>query len=200
MSPVVRPFVLTAALATILLTGCSSMVDTPNQQVQILTPGAEGARCVIQNTEVRYITHPPETVAMKRIGSPMTVVCDAPGNRTKTIVVYPHLNSSTFGNITTAGLGSVYDYFSGAFYDIPNPITVDFRHTVATSSPLPKYHNIDTVSPFATEPEDIRDVPALHPGEQNLPIDSAPLKEVPATQDEEQRIPTDLEKSETKAP
>lgn len=184
MPPVARHFLVSAALAAIMLAGCSSVVDTPNQQVQVLTPGAEGAKCTIKNDTIRYIAHPPETVFMRRVDAPLTVTCDAPGNRTKTIVVYPKLNTSTLGNVTTAGLGSVYDYFSGAIHDIPSPIIVDFRHTIATHTALPKYHNSDTVSPFAEEPEDMREMPLLHPGEQNLPVDSAPLREdIDASQD-----------------
>lgn len=186
MSPVARPFVLSATLAALALAGCSSMVDTPNQEVQVITPGAEGAKCDIRNNEVHYIVRPPETLVMRRIGSPLTVVCEAPGNRAKTIVVYPKLNTSTLGNVSTAGLGSIYDYFSGAIHEIPSPITVDFRHTIATHAPMPQYHNEDTISPFSEEPEDMRDPPTLHPGEQNLPVDSAPLREEPEPSQDDQ--------------
>jgi hypothetical protein len=189
MSPVVRPLLFSVAL-TLMLTACASLVDTPNQQVQVLTPGATGARCEIKNNDVQYVAHPPETIMMRRISTPLNVICDAPGNRTKTIVVYPKLNTSTLGNVTTAGLGSVYDYISGAIHEIPSPITVDFRHTIATHAPMPLYHNSDTISPFSEEPEDMREAEYLHPGEQNLPMDSAPLREDPEpTQDDLTKAP-----------
>jgi hypothetical protein len=146
-----RALVLTLPL--LLLAWCASLVDTPNQRVQVLTPGATGAKCEITSQYTLYKAYPPETVFMRRGKDPLRVTCIAPGNREKTIMVYPTLNPNATGNFATGGLSGVYDHFSGALYDYPDPIVVDFRSGVATPRPLPQYHAPDTVSPFDVRPE-----------------------------------------------
>jgi hypothetical protein len=139
---------LSLVLATTALSACASVIDTPNQQLRIMTPGAEKARCVVATQFARYIAYPPKDVFIRRMQEPLTIICQAPGNREKTVVVYARLNKSAVGNVITGGVTAAYDHASGALYEYPSPVIVDFSNVRASTRALPAYHNPDTVSPF----------------------------------------------------
>lgn len=171
-----RPILITATVLTI--TACASVVDTPQQELRIVTPGAEGARCTLTNDHASFVAHPPKAVTIHRASTPLTVTCQAPGNRERTTVVYAKLNKTALGNATTAGVGAVYDQVSGALYEYPSPVTVDFTATRATQMPLPSYHNHDTVSPLDQVNEDGHEKPLETPAEQKARIKA--MKPAPA--------------------
>lgn len=162
-------YTLSLVLPTVVaLSSCASMTDTPNQQIQVLTPGAEGAKCTISTDYAKYITNPPETFFIRRMQEPLKIHCVAPGNRERTTFAYPKRNGAAFGNIITGGVSAFYDHFSGALYEYPSPITVDFRHTIATKRPLPAYYSPDTISPLDQKPAGTLGVPT-HPTFGNDP-------------------------------
>lgn len=138
-----------ALLSTVLaLSACASYSDTPNQRIQVLTPGATHARCVLATQYTRMVVYPPQDGFIRRMQEPLKVTCQAPGNREKTIVVKAKINGAAYGNVATAGVGAVYDQISGALYEYPSPIYVDFMNTRAGGQGMPAYHARDTVSPF----------------------------------------------------
>lgn len=184
------------------LSACASMTDTPNQQVQVLTPGAEGAKCTLTTDYAKYVVHPPETIFMRRMQEPLKIRCLAPGNRERTTFAYPQKNGTALGNVITGGISAIYDHFSGALYKYPSPITIDFRHTIATKNTLPNYYKPDTVSPLDQKPEKIQGQ-ATHP---RFGDDPASLIEKDTEKDESKdsqdmgSLTDDSEKSSQKSP
>lgn len=144
------------SVAVLSLSACASYLDTPNQRIQVLTPGATGARCVLATQYARTVVYPPNDGYIRRMQEPLNVTCQAPGNREKTIVVTPKITRSAYANVANAGVGAVYDQISGALYEYPSPIYVDFTHVRAGAQDMPAYHARDAVSPFDQVNEDIR--------------------------------------------
>jgi hypothetical protein len=176
--------------AALVLSACASITDTPNQQVQVLTPGAQDSRCVLRSPHVRYVVYPPQTILMRRDNDPLKIVCTAPGNREKVAFAYPRLNGSVTTNLALGGLGGLYDHVSGALYEYPNPIVVDFRRTTPSDRALPGYHNDDTMSPFDQAPEDLRDQPAPFPSEVREGLDHPPFPLKPKKTQDKNTIPS----------
>lgn len=157
------------------LGACASAIDTGNQKLYIQTPGATEARCVLKTEEFRLVAYPPKPVLIRRMADPLTVTCQAPGNREKVVVVRPVMNKTAVANAGTAGLGAVYDHFSGALYEYPSPVIVSFSNVRARAQTMPAYHAPDTVSPFDQINEDMQDRPAQTPQDQGL-VTTAPKK------------------------
>ncbi len=162
---VLFPFVMTA-----LLSGCGTIVDSPNQMVSVQTPGATGARCDIHAMNIHYVAYPPQNIMIRRMQEPLTVTCDAPGNRSKTIVIRSRMNGDSMGNFFNLGLGVPYDQVSGALYQYPDVVTVDFTYA-AWSRPadMPGYHAADGLSPYDVQYENMSPHDAI----------ISPLKSVP---------------------
>lgn len=171
------PFLI---LPFLTMSACASVVDTPQQELRIVTPGAEGARCTLTNEHASFVAHPPKAVTIHRASTPLTITCQAPGNRERTTVVYAQLNKTALGNATTAGVGAVYDQVSGALYEYPSPVTVDFTATRATQMPLPTYHNPDTVSPLDQVNENAHEKPLETPAEQKARVKATKPAPTPA--------------------
>ncbi|MEM6781810.1 MAG: hypothetical protein AAF569_08105 [Pseudomonadota bacterium] len=136
-----------AIASLLMITGCSSVLEGPTQQVTLLTPGAENAECMIHNKDFRYQMTSNETRKIMRSEHDMVVDCLAPGNREKSIVVENDLSRVATGNIATLGLGAAYDYYDNSLYTYPSVITVDFRNTPPQSYGLPQHHAEDLPDP-----------------------------------------------------
>jgi len=169
------------------LAACASAISTPNQSIAVITPGAEDARCVLSTQHARFVAYPPKAITIRRMQEPLKVTCTAPGNRERTVVVHPVVNKMAAGNVVTAGVGAAYDHVSGALYQYPSPVMVDFTGTRASQRALPSYHNPDTVSPFDQVNEDMRDAATAHPEEQGL-AKQAPVKKKNLISKEEQNL------------
>lgn len=178
---------LSLAVLALLMAACASVTDTPNQNIHVATPGATDARCVLATEHYKVVAYPPQTVFMRRMNEPLTVTCQAPGTREKTLIVRPYINKEAMGNGVTAGLGFAYDKVSGALYEYPKRIVVDFTHTKARVGDLPGYHTRDTVSPFDPIAEDMMDRPAQTPQEQGLKS-KAPYQEKSVISKEKQPV------------
>lgn len=135
--------------AAALLSACGTLVDKSSIPVRFEAIGATNVKCDVYNKDFRYSVNVPETVLLKKSQNDLTVDCYAPGNREKHFIVDATLSPWTFGNVVTnaAVPGGVYDYHTGGMFRYPSVITVDFSDTVATMSPLPAYHNPDTIDP-----------------------------------------------------
>ncbi len=155
------------SLSVFALSGCSTMMDGVLQDVTVETPGALGALCDLSTETMRYKVRPPQTIKINKTKGPMTVRCLAPGNREKVITVESKVPESVMLNVTTGILaGIAYDKHSGAIYEYPEKIIVDFQSVPYQHSALPQYHNPDTMPPT--------DMPLEYMGPANpdLPSDS----------------------------
>lgn len=161
-------YTLFAGVLAMLLSGCATYLDSPMQKIMVLTPGANNARCTLVADEANYVAYPPQAITVRRMQEPMRVTCMAPGNREKTMVIYSGINAATTNNAFNGGVGLAVDQLSGALYQYPETVVVDFRNTRATAQALPNYHNVDTVSPFDQVNEDAGPKMAQSPAEQGL--------------------------------
>ncbi len=132
------------SLSVFGLTGCSSLMETPNQKIELIALGTQNAQCDLHIGNATYQTEPPQIVTVRKTRHPIKAVCLAPGNREVTVIVEPELSKYAKGNIVTLGAGAAYDYASGAMYFYPDQIIVDFRQTIATPNMLPAYHASDS--------------------------------------------------------
>ncbi|HRK98517.1 MAG: hypothetical protein KDJ26_08745 [Alphaproteobacteria bacterium] len=147
MSRAIKIFTL---LLMISLTSCSTVTEGSMQQVTFETPNAEGAICTaeIGVNRLKYIIRPPQTVWIKKSSNDMSVSCEASGLREMKKIVESKTAPSTFLNVFNGILpGAVIDGDSGAMYKYPEKVVIDFAGIVATSQPMPPYHNLDGLNP-----------------------------------------------------
>lgn len=130
--------------AVTVLAGCATFVDGQTQNVTIKTPGAENARCILQNEDFKYAVSTDETINMMKSPHDFTVNCLAPGNREKTVLVKREINEWVVANVANGFVpGAAYDYFSRGAFKYPETITVSFVGEPVKSYGLPQYHNDD---------------------------------------------------------
>lgn len=137
---------MTAAVLSV--TGCARAIDGSTQDITIETPGADGSNCYIENQEFRYRTFAPQTIKITRSFYPLNVRCLAPGNREKTVVVQPEIQSSTYWNALNGFIpGMMMDYNSRAFYKFPPVVVVDFTDMKPQPMPVPHYDKVFKENP-----------------------------------------------------
>lgn len=149
------------------LSSCSTMIDNAMQDVAIETPGALDAQCIINLDEMRYSVRPPQTVTIRKTKGPMRVSCTAPGNRRKEVTVEASIPESAMLNVGNAILpGLVFDKHTGALYEYPSTVIIDFQAIPYQPDSMPQYHNPDIAPP--------QDQPLEYMGPSNpdLPSDS----------------------------
>ena len=157
-----------------VLGSCAYTLDGAVQDITVLTPGAENALCYVWVDKIKYKVRPPQTTNVVKSKSDMTVECRAPGNRQREVVVASRIAKSTAWNVTNAILpGAMWDSASGAAYEYPDVIEVDFRNMKPRPQKLPA-HN----SPDILQPEDYM-LEEFLPGDPRLNSDKFKPKIVP---------------------
>jgi len=130
--------------ALTLLAGCASVVDGQTQDVTLKTPGAENARCHIENEDMKYVIYTDQTIEIMKSPHDLEVNCLAPGNREKSVMVKREINDLVAGNVVTGVVpGIAYDYFSRGGFEYPEVITVDFTGMKTKSYGLPAHYTED---------------------------------------------------------
>ncbi len=133
---------ISALFAILVLSGCGSIYNGTTQKMTILTPGAENSECALENDIIKSHAHPPQTIKVKRNRLPLTIICTAPGNRVKSTILAPKITKAGAYNAITFSIpGAIYDDHSGALYEYPEVVEIDFNNVPAISSPKPKYEN-----------------------------------------------------------
>jgi len=128
--------------ATLLLGACGSVMSGQTQEVTLLTPGADNARCILDNG-IRYVIRTGEKLEIMRNEKDIVLDCYATGNRHRTLTIESGINGWAIGNVVTGVVpGVTFDHFSKGLYDYPDTITVDF-----SGMPMgfngPEYENPD---------------------------------------------------------
>ncbi len=144
-------FVLSLAA---FLPACSAVMESATQEVRLETPGAYEAECTLNNG-IRYIGRTGQTLNIQKSRLSLSVECYATGNRYKQVIIESVDSNWAMGNIATAGVGFVYDHYSGALYKYPDVITVDFVGVPTTGFDLPDYHLNDAPNPYKQSIEDL---------------------------------------------
>lgn len=153
--------ILTSIMA---LSACSSVNDGQTQHVTVRTPGAENAKCFLENQDFKYVAYSNETVEVMKSPHDMTVNCMAPGNRNKSIVVPRTIEKSAGQNAANGFLpGLTYDYLSRGIYDYPDEVVVSFSGVQAKSYGLPQHQSSDLAMDGSPQLESMGTSEALVP-------------------------------------
>lgn len=119
--------------ATISLTGCASIVDGTHQQIQVQTPPAQAAHCVLSNDKGQWeVYNTPNVVKVHKSIGVLYVTCDKHGYYNKTRVVESTTKVMLAGNI-------VFGSFLGAGIDTVDGAAFEYPHTIIV--PLTKKHH-----------------------------------------------------------
>ncbi len=138
-------------ISVLMISACSSVMETPNQKIEFTTPGAINAYCDVVVGGTTYQVYPPQEITVLKSRKPMTLNCRAPGNRDKSIVIESRVANTTFANVLNGGAGAFYDYGTGAMFKYPDKVFIDFSSERASSYSLPAYHEPDSI-PNGYEP------------------------------------------------
>jgi len=136
------------------LGGCAYVMEGPSQTVKFETPGAHNALCYADVEGMKFTVKPPQSISLPKADGDLIVKCDAPGNRTRTIVIKPQHEGSVKWNALNGGVGYGWDYASGAVYHYPETVIVDFRNLPVTENPLPAHNSPDIRQPETYELEE----------------------------------------------
>ena len=118
-----------AAVAPVLLAGCSSLPIGLTQDVTVETTGAEDARCELANAEGNwFVPTTPVSVTIRRDASPLTVTCSKEGfeDGTATIEAAPKTMSTTM-LIAGGFIKRAYDKATGSDFEYPSRIFVPMQ-------------------------------------------------------------------------
>jgi hypothetical protein len=149
-----------------LIAACSTVVNGQTQTIRVETPGAQEAECTLDNGN-KYKAYNGTTLTIMRSHKDLVVHCFAAGNREKTITVESGTNDWAIGNVATGIVpGLAYDHYSGAMFEYPSVITVDFIGVPTRGFELPEYHNRDAPNPYMQGIENYGPAQAMKQGEE----------------------------------
>jgi hypothetical protein len=152
------------ACLLLLLTGCSSVIFKPTQEMSIITPGADNAICYLERPGFRTRVWTPAIITITKSRGPMTIDCFASGNRERKVVVSPggpELHDSHSGLRYT----ETVDDEMAALYRYPIQVAIDFTGVPPAKMPLPDYQKMFEENPDMVGMENFR------PGVAALPSD-----------------------------
>lgn len=158
--------------AVLALGACAYAFDGALQEVEIVTPGAENAKCFIILEKTRYTVNPPEIITIEKSGENMDVQCKAPGNRERNVIIKPQITNAAALSLAGGVVPIAADLTSDAVYVFPDRIEVSFEGMAVKPYPMPA-HN----APDIKQPEEYR-LEEFRPGLPRLNSDghSAPVK------------------------
>lgn len=153
-----RAFPTLLALALLaLLPGCSSVIDKSTQKITIKTPGANESFCYIDNGEVKYKANPPQPLLITKTSHVMEVRCLADGWREKTLMIEPGIADNFGYNALNLFIpGALIDDHTGAMYQYPEVVVVDFTFIDPQPAPLPAYQKTIEDNPDIHNMEEFR--------------------------------------------
>lgn len=136
---------LSVVLASVLvLSACASALDSSFQEITLKTPGTDQALCTFENRVMAWQAYSNQTITVQRNKEDLKVFCRAPGNREARVIIDRDLNPWALADIVTGIVpGVTYDHFSGALYDYPDVITIDFASQPIRAMEAPQYDHAD---------------------------------------------------------
>lgn len=159
-------FTLAATVALMFsamsLAGCATAMDGATEDIKIEIAGAGEALCDVTQPGRRYRAYAPSTFRVMKSPDPLHIRCFAPGNREASVVLNSTVNDNTAYNVSNAGIGAGWDYMTGATYQYPNYVMMDFSNVPSSSYPLPDYQTVFAKNPELTGMEQFNPgIPAL---------------------------------------
>jgi len=132
------------SVLTLLLSGCSTIIDGQTQDITIETPGAEKALCLLKTEGNSYKAYNDQTITIRRAKSNLLVSCQAAGNRERTVFVKRDVNKWLPVNVVNGFIpGAAYDYASDGAFEYPSKVVVSFAGVPVKPYDLPDYHDAD---------------------------------------------------------
>lgn len=129
--------------ATMLGTGCASIVSGTNQSVSLETRSKEGqavmgANCKLSNNKGTWYVTSPGSVVVNRSYEDLLIDCEKENQEPGLASVKSSTKGMAFGNILFGGvIGAGVDIASGAAYDYPTNITVLMGSKLTVNTPPP---------------------------------------------------------------
>lgn len=147
-----------AAMGTLLLTGCASIVGGQIQSLSVRAeapgnPSVEGAVCDLSNDKGTWYLTTPGSAAVQRSFQDLVVRCRKDGYAPGETLAPSTTKSLAFGNVLFGGLiGVGVDVATGAAYDYPNELIVLLAPRFADATPPtpPAAASSPTLMPTAT--------------------------------------------------
>jgi len=137
--------------ASVLVSGCSTVMNNSNQPVNVVVRGSKNADCNLYTSNYRNQVPAPAKVVLERSHEDLTVECYGDDNRYTKFTVSPVMTKETALNVSNGVVpGVAYDTLSGGMWAYPDPIIVDFRTTDDVPVPAPQWPPV-TVEPVAPE-------------------------------------------------
>lgn len=158
-------------VSVLSLSACASVIDHQTQEITMRTPGAENARCIIQNEDLKYVAYTDQKIEIMKSPHDLVIHCKAGGNREQTVHVKREVNDWVFLNVANGFVpGATYDYFSRGAFLYPDVFTVSFAGVPVKPYPLPEHlrndygtneqnNRIEYYGPTVIETEDSRNNP-----------------------------------------
>ena len=139
-------FALLSTLSLMVLTACATVMEGQSKEVTVRTPGAENARCLLDNGTVVVPAYTDQTVRLTKNYKDLKVTCQAPGNRQVERTFPWEIEGWAFGNVVTGIVpGVAYDTASKGLFDYPDEIVMSFSGMKANEYPLPAHMASDAV-------------------------------------------------------
>jgi hypothetical protein len=121
-------------LGTVLTTGCASIVSGTNQPVSVETRSATGE--IVENPKGVWYVTTPGSVTVHRAYDDLSIYCTKTGEQPGFASAKSSTKGMAFGNILFGGIiGAGVDTATGAAYDYPALITVQFGGTNTIAPP-----------------------------------------------------------------
>lgn len=127
--------------ATMLGSGCASIVSGQNQSVSVETRSKQGeavmsANCKLSNNKGTWFVTSPGSVTVRRSYEDLLINCEKENQEPGLASVKSSTKAMAFGNIIFGGvIGAGVDVASGAAYDYPTMITVLMGEKVTIDVP-----------------------------------------------------------------
>lgn len=160
------------AASVLSLASCGYAFESSNQEVTVLTPGAQNAYCDAYIEKLRYQIHPPQTLNMHKSDQPMILKCVAPGNRRIELDVPAKVSARA---VWGSPAGMAWDYASKSLFQYPSVIAVDFSQVPAVAEEPPKHNAPDIQAPETHDLEEIKPSTPLLNSDKGKP-ESSPIR------------------------
>lgn len=123
------PLAFTAA--TLLCTGCASVMNDATHPMKIETKTAAGevvtgADCLLINDYGSLSLKSGDTAQVRRSNKNLDIRCKLPQNPDATARVISRANGGMLGNIATGGIGALIDHNTGTAYTYPSWVQLVF--------------------------------------------------------------------------
>lgn len=116
----------------LILSGCASISGSKNQAINLQTTcdgtPIGGATCSLTNDSGVWFTKTPAAIFIRRSGGDLVVVCKK-DELQAAATFKSSASTGMWGNVLAGGLvGAAVDAGSGAGYDYPNPMNINFNN------------------------------------------------------------------------